>query len=85
MEKTRVRTGMRRPSWNKSQAIQQVISLKALLEPADDDSSATHHHHHAPQVSLSLSLFFIIICLVDEKTRENAENRGCWVIVGEFE
>ncbi|XP_008811613.2 protein TIFY 4B-like isoform X1 [Phoenix dactylifera] len=24
--------GMRRPSWNKSQAIQQVISLKALLE-----------------------------------------------------
>ncbi|KMZ56410.1 hypothetical protein ZOSMA_95G00030 [Zostera marina] len=27
--------GMRRPSWNKSQAIQQVISLKALLEPND--------------------------------------------------
>lgn len=26
---------MRRPSWNKSQAIQQVISLKALLEPND--------------------------------------------------
>lgn len=25
--------GMRRPSWNKSQAIQQVISLKSLLEP----------------------------------------------------
>ncbi|CAN1233008.1 Protein TIFY 4A [Linum perenne] len=25
--------GMRRPSWNKSQAIQQVISLKTLLEP----------------------------------------------------
>lgn len=33
--------GMRRPSWNKSQAVQQVISLKALLEPchdADDDA-----------------------------------------------
>ncbi|XP_054791069.1 protein TIFY 4B-like isoform X2 [Prosopis cineraria] len=30
--------GMRRPSWNKSQAIQQVISLKALLDPADNDS-----------------------------------------------
>ncbi|CAH9075525.1 unnamed protein product [Cuscuta epithymum] len=28
--------GMRRPSWNKSQAIQQVISLKALLEPSSD-------------------------------------------------
>lgn len=26
--------GMRRPSWNKSQAIQQVISLKSLLEPS---------------------------------------------------
>ncbi|KAL8162707.1 hypothetical protein V2J09_014196 [Rumex salicifolius] len=25
--------GMRRPSWNKSQAIQQVIALKSLLEP----------------------------------------------------
>ena len=37
---TRVRTGMRRPSWNKSQAIQQVISLKALMEPSDDDSGA---------------------------------------------
>ncbi|KAI4317891.1 hypothetical protein L6164_025721 [Bauhinia variegata] len=32
--------GMRRPSWNKSQAIEQVISLKALLEPNDDDSDA---------------------------------------------
>ncbi|XP_021290190.1 protein TIFY 4B-like isoform X3 [Herrania umbratica] len=31
--------GMRRPSWNKSQAIQQVISLKALLE-SNDDSGA---------------------------------------------
>ncbi|CAK8573662.1 unnamed protein product [Lathyrus sativus] len=49
--------GMRRPSWNKSQAIQQVISLKALLEPTDDDSPAPvtsaihhhHHHHHHPQ------------------------------------
>ncbi|XVF66618.1 hypothetical protein PTKIN_Ptkin10aG0051400 [Pterospermum kingtungense] len=28
--------GMRRPSWNKSQAIQQVISLKGLLESKDD-------------------------------------------------
>ncbi|KAK4797896.1 hypothetical protein SAY86_030222 [Trapa natans] len=31
--------GMRRPSWNKSQAIQQVICLKALLEGGDDDNS----------------------------------------------
>ncbi|XP_034685954.1 protein TIFY 4B-like isoform X1 [Vitis riparia] len=27
--------GMRRPSWNKSQAIQQVISLKSLLETSE--------------------------------------------------
>ncbi|OMP04921.1 protein TIFY 4B-like protein [Corchorus olitorius] len=27
---------MRRPSWNKSQAIQQVISLKTLLESSSD-------------------------------------------------
>ncbi|GMN48858.1 hypothetical protein TIFTF001_018026 [Ficus carica] len=32
--------GMRRPSWNKSQAIQQVISLKALLETTSDSNSA---------------------------------------------
>ncbi|XWS13711.1 hypothetical protein CRYUN_Cryun36dG0061400 [Craigia yunnanensis] len=31
--------GMRRPSWNKSQAIQQVISLKALLESNDYSGS----------------------------------------------
>ncbi|XP_065861095.1 protein TIFY 4B-like isoform X2 [Euphorbia lathyris] len=34
--------GMRRPSWNKSQAIQQVISLKTLLEttPGSDGNDA---------------------------------------------
>ncbi|XP_073054169.1 protein TIFY 4B-like isoform X1 [Primulina eburnea] len=31
--------GMRRPSWNKSQAIQQVIMLKALLETTEDSDS----------------------------------------------
>eukprot|EP00257_Ricinus_communis_P015549 XP_015573491.1 protein TIFY 4B isoform X2 [Ricinus communis] len=31
--------GMRRPSWNKSQAIQQVISLKALLETSEDSGA----------------------------------------------
>ncbi|KAL5561757.1 hypothetical protein UlMin_031504 [Ulmus minor] len=30
---------MRRPSWNKSQVIQQVISLKALLETTSDSNS----------------------------------------------
>ncbi|XP_057965175.1 protein TIFY 4B-like isoform X2 [Malania oleifera] len=32
--------GMRRPSWNKSQAIQQVISLKTLLERTSDSATA---------------------------------------------
>ncbi|KAJ6730817.1 PROTEIN TIFY 4A-RELATED-RELATED [Salix viminalis] len=31
--------GMRRPSWNKSQAIQQVISLKTLLETTPESES----------------------------------------------
>ncbi|XP_034915194.1 protein TIFY 4B isoform X1 [Populus alba] len=31
--------GMRRPSWNKSQAIQQVISLKTLLETTPETES----------------------------------------------
>ncbi|GMJ01161.1 PEAPOD 2 [Hibiscus trionum] len=31
--------GMRRPSWNKSQAIQQVISLKTLLETTSDSDA----------------------------------------------
>ncbi|KAL1201553.1 Protein TIFY 4A [Cardamine amara subsp. amara] len=31
--------GMRKPSWNKSQAIQQVLSLKALFEPGEDSGA----------------------------------------------
>ncbi|KAL9237648.1 hypothetical protein vseg_012171 [Gypsophila vaccaria] len=31
--------GMRRPSWNKSQAIQQVICLKSLLEPSPPNAA----------------------------------------------
>ncbi|XP_051118646.1 protein TIFY 4B-like isoform X2 [Andrographis paniculata] len=33
--------GMRRPSWNKSQAIQQVIMLKALLETTPDSDAGS--------------------------------------------
>lgn len=43
--------GMRRPSWNKSQAIEQVISLKTLLEPGKPDSDT----NVAPRLRLSLS------------------------------
>ncbi|XP_048323133.2 protein TIFY 4B isoform X1 [Ziziphus jujuba] len=44
--------GMRRPSWNKSQAIQQVISLKALLETtseSDDTETPNTLHILGPQ------------------------------------
>lgn len=32
--------GMRRPSWNKSQAIQQVLSLKGLFDDKDDEEKS---------------------------------------------
>nr|GMD71074.1 protein TIFY 4B-like isoform X3 [Ipomoea batatas] len=41
--------GMRRPSWNKSQAIQQVISLKALLEMPPDSDSGSYKKLYAPR------------------------------------
>ncbi|KAJ4955596.1 hypothetical protein NE237_012379 [Protea cynaroides] len=53
--------GMRRPSWNKSQAIQQVISLKSLFETRSDSGAGTRQSvvssrkenppHHIPPVS----------------------------------
>ncbi|KAK2987143.1 hypothetical protein RJ640_019703 [Escallonia rubra] len=43
--------GMRRPSWNKSQAIQQVISLKTLLEPPPppDSAAGTRRSRYIPR------------------------------------
>ncbi|OIT29637.1 PREDICTED: protein TIFY 4B-like [Nicotiana attenuata] len=41
--------GMRRPSWNKSQAIQQVISLKALLETTPDSDTGPRRKLHIPR------------------------------------
>ncbi|XP_020875726.1 protein TIFY 4A isoform X2 [Arabidopsis lyrata subsp. lyrata] len=41
--------GMRRPSWNKSQAIQQVLSLKALFEPGDDSGAGILRKIHVSQ------------------------------------
>ncbi|CAI0434088.1 unnamed protein product [Linum tenue] len=43
--------GMRRPSWNKSQAIQQVISLKTLLEapPESDDGQPPPRRRYIPR------------------------------------
>uniref|UniRef100_A0A6V7QX71 Protein TIFY n=1 Tax=Ananas comosus var. bracteatus TaxID=296719 RepID=A0A6V7QX71_ANACO len=40
--------GMRRPSWNKSQAIQQVISLKALLEGRPDSATTATRQKPPP-------------------------------------
>ncbi|KAM7527220.1 hypothetical protein LguiB_030630 [Lonicera macranthoides] len=41
--------GMRRPSWNKSQAIQQVISLKTLLETTSDSDAGTRKKLYIPR------------------------------------
>ncbi|KAJ8543144.1 hypothetical protein K7X08_005667 [Anisodus acutangulus] len=41
--------GMRRPSWNKSQAIQQVISLKALLETTPESDTGPRKKLHIPR------------------------------------
>ncbi|XP_059660449.1 protein TIFY 4B-like isoform X2 [Cornus florida] len=41
--------GMRRPSWNKSQAIQQVISLKTLLEATPDSDAGTRKKLYIPR------------------------------------
>lgn len=44
--------GMRRPSWNKSQAIQQVLSLKSLFEskPNQDSKKPSKHKPVMPQL-----------------------------------
>lgn len=41
--------GMRKPSWNKSQAIKQVISLKALLETTPDTDAGIRKKLHIPR------------------------------------
>ncbi|KAL7226580.1 hypothetical protein ACSBR1_021638 [Camellia fascicularis] len=41
--------GMRRPSWNKSQAIQQVISLKKLLETTSDSDAGARKKLYIPR------------------------------------
>ena len=46
-----VETGMRRPSWNKSQAVQQVISLKALLEVCHDAEDEAPSADAVPSIS----------------------------------
>lgn len=46
--------GMRRPSWNKSQAIQQVISLKALFETTPDSDAGPRKKLHIPRPDTSL-------------------------------
>ncbi|XP_055813225.1 protein TIFY 4B-like isoform X2 [Solanum dulcamara] len=46
--------GMRRPSWNKSQAIQQVISLKALFETTPDSDTSPRKKRHIPRPDTSL-------------------------------
>nr|KJB22989.1 hypothetical protein B456_004G077100 [Gossypium raimondii] len=72
--------GMRRPSWNKSQAIQQVISLKTLLETTSDSdgvkaSKKLHvpFPHNPPRAEAILQfaaspVSFLQETLVDQRT-----------------
>ena len=86
---------MRRPSWNKSQAIQQVISLKALLEPCDDSGAGALRkivaspQPHTPPATFSVCLyigvcvyFMYIGCLVAEKIggKVKGSEMSRWVI-----
>ncbi|KAI3953165.1 hypothetical protein MKX01_042160 [Papaver californicum] len=50
-----IEKGMRRPSWNKSQAIEQVISLKSLLETTFDDTSSNNNTCVRPPSSIPIS------------------------------
>ncbi|RZC48578.1 hypothetical protein C5167_017004 [Papaver somniferum] len=50
-----IQKGMRRPSWNKSQAIEQVISLKSLLETAFDDACSNNNTSVRPPSSIPIS------------------------------
>ncbi|RWV88973.1 hypothetical protein GW17_00048902 [Ensete ventricosum] len=65
--------GMRRPSWNKSQAIQQVISLKALFEgrPGCDDSPAGGGILRKPVTSAPVSPPQVVASLSQVLTRRS--------------
>nr|GEU83916.1 RNA-directed DNA polymerase, eukaryota, reverse transcriptase zinc-binding domain protein [Tanacetum cinerariifolium] len=69
--------GMRRPSWNKSQAIQQVIMLKALLErvPECDDVSRKLHNAHRKHQTLTTPP--ILMLLFQIKSKRKAESSAC--------
>ncbi|KAI3449681.1 hypothetical protein Pfo_006346 [Paulownia fortunei] len=64
--------GMRRPSWNKSQAIQQVIMLKTLLEADSDAGSRNRLRISRPNNSHSSNN--AILESVPKATSGDAEN-----------
>lgn len=77
---------MRRPSWNKSQAIQQVISLKALLEGHGDDDAGAKTlrkivaENPEPRVRIlaTVSLNFVVFAFLREAV---AKERVAWPLV----
>ena len=70
------KTGMRRPSWNKSQAIQQVIMLKALLEPVPEcgDVSRKLSNAHRKHQTLTTTVRFCRFCTCLPNFVENVDN-----------
>ncbi|WRX10803.1 Tify domain - like 1 [Theobroma cacao] len=67
--------GMRRPSWNKSQAIQQVISLKTLLETtSDSDAVEACKKLHIPCPENPPRVVSDSTVLVNETTQHNGNS-----------
>lgn len=61
--------GMRRPSWNKSQAIQQVLSLKSLFEskPSQDSKKPSKHKPATPQLETARDSTFAQSTVLQEQ------------------
>ncbi|KAL1547199.1 TIFY, variant 2 [Salvia divinorum] len=67
--------GMRRPSWNKSQAIQQVIMLKRLLESTpDSDAAGARRRLRIPRPNNTDSSSNVAMESVPRGTTAEAEN-----------
>ncbi|KAG6783882.1 hypothetical protein POTOM_009564 [Populus tomentosa] len=81
--------GMRRPSWNKSQAIQQVISLKTLLETTPETESPRRRLYipppdNPPRVRFSTVkpfLFYISLAPANSSVSVRGESADAPILV----
>ncbi|PIM98210.1 hypothetical protein CDL12_29313 [Handroanthus impetiginosus] len=66
--------GMRRPSWNKSQAIQQVIMLKTLLETTPDSEAGSRKRPRISRPNNNHAINNAVLERVPKGTSGDAEN-----------